>query len=101
MWPGCVEPWGAAVDSGSFGSHDSGGAGMWARVVSAWTATLVAWETIDWNRLAAMVAFFYTLGLLIEWWWKRAGRPLAESRGWVKKRLRRSSDFGDEHDDDA
>lgn len=72
---------------------------MFARIASAWTAAIAAWETVDWAKNASMVAFFYTLGLLIEWWWKRLGRPFAESQGWVKRRYRRRSDFEHDHED--
>lgn len=87
------------MDSSS-GTEFGGTVGMWARVMSAWAAVGVAWETVDWSRLASMVAFFYTLGLLLEWWWKRVGRPIAESRGWVRRRLRRHTD-DEEGDHDA
>lgn len=39
--------------------------------------------------LSISLAAIYSLLLIIEWWWKHALRPFAESRGWISKSRRR------------
>lgn len=67
-----------------------------AKATSAWLGVGVASST-DWTQLASMLAALYTALLIVEWIWRRLLRPLAEDRGWVKRRRRRASDRdGDE-----
>lgn len=73
-------------------NNGDGSVGMWSRILSLWTTVAVAWQSTDWQKLASMAAFFYSLALLGEWVWKRFWRPAAERHGFVKRRLRRSTD---------
>lgn len=70
---------------------------MWARVVSLWGSVGMAFHSVEWSKLASTLAstaaFVYSLILIGEWWWKRIGRPLAESRGWLVRRMRRRNDY--------
>lgn len=59
------------------------------KIASAWTAVAVT----SWADFAAMLAAFYTLLLIFEWFWKKFGRPILEARGWLRRAKRR-------HDDD-
>ena len=61
------------------------------KIATAWLATLFT----SWADFASFLAALYTLCLLGEWFWKKLGRPFAERRGWVKKRLRRFNDVDD------
>ena len=48
-------------------------------------SVLLAWATgMTWGEFASMLAAVYTLLLIVDWFWKRIGRPLAVRRGWVK-----------------
>lgn len=71
---------------------DGGTFAVWTRVVSLWSMVGAAWAAVDWARLASTTAFLYSLVLLGEWWWKRFGRPAAETLGWVQPRYRRRTD---------
>lgn len=59
------------------------------KVFTVWLATL---GVTSWGDLAAALAALYSLLLILEWCWKKFGRPFAESRGWVKRAKRRKSD---------
>lgn len=37
-----------------------------------------------WSEAAAMLSAFLTALFIIEWLWKRIGKPLAIRRGWMK-----------------
>jgi hypothetical protein len=52
------------------------------KAATAWGAVGIT----SWADAASFLAFVYTLVLLGEWIWKRAGRRFAERRGWVKPR---------------
>lgn len=61
-----------------------------AKVISLWAFIGIT----SWTEAAAFAGFLYS-GLLIgEWLWKKAVRPFAERRGWVKARTRSDTDFG-------
>lgn len=62
-----------------------------AKAGVAWLGVGAA-STVDWSQIAAMLASAYTLLLICEWTWKKVLRPFCERRGWVKRKLRRSSD---------
>lgn len=65
-----------------------------AKAGAAWLS-VGAVSTWDWGTIAAVLAALYTVLLIVEWVWKRIGRPIAEARGWVKPRRRRRSDDDD------
>jgi len=44
--------------------------------------------TLSWSNVAAALAASYTLSMLLEFWWKKFWRPLAERRGWIKEKPR-------------
>ena len=58
------------------------------KVVSMWALVGIT----SWTDLAAALAAFYSLLLIIEWLWKKCLRPFAESRGWLERMKRRASD---------
>jgi uncharacterized protein HemY len=58
------------------------------KIASAWAAVAVT----SWADFAAMLAAFYTLLLICEWFWKKVIRPACEIRGWVKRKKRRADD---------
>lgn len=58
------------------------------KAVSAWGVVAIT----SWADVAAMLAAFYTVLLIGEWFWKKFGRPAAESRGWIKRTKRRKED---------
>ena len=39
---------------------------------------------LSWNDIAAMVATAYTFLLILDFLWKKIGKPYARSRGWVE-----------------
>lgn len=47
-----------------------------------------------WQDIAACLTAIYTTFLLCEWLWKKALRPFAERRGWLKRPMRRKEDRG-------
>ena len=47
-------------------------------VVGAWLVGMT------WGERASMVAFFYTVLLIIDWFWKRFVKPLLIRRGVIK-----------------
>jgi hypothetical protein len=49
------------------------------KIATAWGAVGIT----SWADAASFLAFVYTLVLLGEWIWKRAGRRFAERRGWI------------------
>lgn len=63
-----------------------------ARLGSAWAAVGVS----NWSDAASMVAFLFTVCLLIDWLWKRLARPILEQRGLLKRKRRRRSDTEDD-----
>lgn len=82
-----MEPAGADVARQAVQQQD--GMGMTAaKIGTAWAAVGIT----SWADAASALAFLYTLLLIGEWVWKRAGRPFAERRGWVKRKLRRKED---------
>lgn len=60
-----------------------------AKIGTAWAAVGIT----SWADAASALAFFYTLLLVLEWLWKKAGRPFCESRGWLKRKARRKEDL--------
>jgi hypothetical protein len=48
-----------------------------ASVGAAWMGGMT------WGEFASMLAAIYTGLLMIEWVWKRIGKPLAQRRGWI------------------
>lgn len=60
-----------------------------AKAGGAWLAAV---GLGSWSDLAAMLAAFYSLLLIVEWFWKRVARPAAENRGLVKRKARRAED---------
>lgn len=47
----------------------------------------VVWiGSMTWGEIASMLAAGYTLLLIVDWLWKRLGRPYALRRGWIKGR---------------
>lgn len=58
------------------------------KVITAWAAVGIT----SWADVASVLAALYTLILIIDWAWKKFGRPFAEDRGWVKRRRRRADD---------
>lgn len=59
-----------------------------AKIVSVWTAVHIS----SWADAASAVAALYTMLLIGEWTWKKILRPFAETRGWIKRKFRRSDD---------
>lgn len=59
-----------------------------AKVVSLWAVIGVT----SWTEAAAFAGFVYSMILIAEWFWKKLIRPIAERRGWVKRRKARASD---------
>ena len=60
-----------------------------AKVITVWAAV----GFTSWADVAAFLAAVYSLILILEWVWKKFGRPFAENRGWLKRRInRRKSD---------
>ena len=58
---------------------------LWALIgISSWAdaASFAA-------ALAGILAAFYSVLLISEWFWKKVWRPLAEWRGWIKPMRRR------------
>lgn len=49
-------------------------------VMGAWAAGAT------WGEIASMLAAFYTLLMITDWWWKRWWKPLFIRRGWLKNR---------------
>jgi hypothetical protein len=58
------------------------------KVTLVWLGLGAAWAW-DWPKIASILAALFSLCLLMEWLWKRIGRPLAEKFGWVKKKKHR------------
>lgn len=50
------------------------------KVLSAWAIIGIT----SWADFAAFLGALYTLLLILEWLWKKAFRPLAMSKGWIK-----------------
>lgn len=61
-------------------------------IAKAGTALVAGFGVSSWSDAAALIAFVYTACLLIEWLWKRCGRPFCENRGWVARLKRRRTD---------
>ena len=51
-----------------------------AKIVSAWALIGIT----SWAEAASFAAFLYSALLILEWLWKRAVKPLAVARGWIK-----------------
>lgn len=64
--------------------------GFAARVGSLWSLVGIT----SWADLAGFTATIYSLILIGEWLWKRCLRAFFERHGWLKHRMRRSSDRG-------
>jgi hypothetical protein len=45
-----------------------------------------------WAETASFFAALYTLLLIVEWLWRRSGRPFCEKMGWLQRLNRRKSD---------
>lgn len=60
------------------------------KIASAWGAVAVT----SWTDFASMIAAIYTMALFGEWLWKKFFRPMAESRGWLRRIKRRKNDDG-------
>jgi hypothetical protein len=58
------------------------------KLSSAWAAVGIT----SWADAASALAFLYTLILIGEWLWKKAGRPFCEENGWLKRKSRRKDD---------
>jgi hypothetical protein len=58
------------------------------KIATAWGAVAIT----SWADIAAMLAALYTLLLILEWLWKKFGRPFAEIHGWLKRKTRRRDD---------
>jgi hypothetical protein len=63
---------------------------------TAWAAVGIS----SWAEAASAGAALYTLLLIGHFLWKRAVRPLLEKFGFMKRRLKRASDFMDLDDQD-
>ena len=50
------------------------------KLASVWAAVGIT----SWSDVAAFFAALYSVILVGEWVWKRAIRPFAESKGWLK-----------------
>jgi hypothetical protein len=61
------------------------------KIATAWAAVGIT----SWAEAASFVAFFYTLLLIFEWFWKKFWRPIFERRGWVRPKKVRDSRPGD------
>lgn len=61
-------------------------------LAKAGTALAAGFGVSSWSDAAALIAFIYTACLLLEWLWKKVGRPLAERHGLVQRQRRRASD---------
>lgn len=59
-----------------------------AKIASAWLAVGIT----SWSDAAAALAALYTVILILEWVWKKAVRPFAEQRGWMRRKSRRRDD---------
>lgn len=58
------------------------------KVITAWAAVGIT----SWADVASILAALYTFLLLLDFLWKRFGRPFCEERGWVKRKKRRADD---------
>lgn len=54
-----------------------------AKAVSG--VAVLIWS-LDWGRIAQILAALYTLCLITEWAWKRVLKPAAQRLGWIKGR---------------
>ena len=61
------------------------------KIVTAWAAVGIT----SWSDAAAALAALYTLILILEWLWKRLGRPFCEKHGWLTRLKRRRGDGAD------
>lgn len=59
------------------------------KIASAWAAVGIT----SWSDAAAALAAAYSAVLLLEWVWKKLGRPFAERRGWIRRKARRHGDL--------
>jgi hypothetical protein len=59
------------------------------KIITAW---LAAYGITSWGDAASVVAFAYTVLLLVDFVWKKVGRAAFERRGWIKRKVRRKSD---------
>lgn len=62
-----------------------------AKIVTAWASIGLT----SWAEFASFMAALYTACLLMEWLWKRCGRPFCEEQGWIKRIKRRHGDDAD------
>ncbi len=61
-------------------------------IAKAGTALGGAFVVSSWSDIAAFLAAVYSAILLLEWVWKRVGRPFCEQRGWIRRLKRRVDD---------
>lgn len=59
------------------------------KVVSAWAAVGIT----SWADFASAMAAAYTALLILDWLWKKFGRPFCEDRGWIRRKKRRHEDW--------
>lgn len=60
-----------------------------AKVSAAWGSVAVANSAAiaNWAQaIASIAAAIYTVMLIIEFVWKKLGRPVCEARGWIKSK---------------
>jgi hypothetical protein len=60
------------------------------KVITVW---LAAFGITSWGDFAALMAAIYSVLLILEWCWKKFIRTCFENRGWVKRTLKRRSDY--------
>lgn len=68
------------------------GAGLGSKVVEQHAHEAQRFVLETWADLAALAAFTYSITLLLEFLWRKCGRPLAEKHGWIQPQKRRKED---------
>ncbi len=61
-----------------------------AKMLTVWAAVGIT----SWADAAAAAAFFYSLLLITEWFWKKFWRDIFIRNGWFKRWIKRK---GDDH----
>jgi hypothetical protein len=59
------------------------------KLITAWAA---AYGISTWGDVASVLAAAYTVLLLLDFVWKKAGREWCIRRGWIKRKSRRRDD---------